>query len=85
MPSIMSQYQMLSCFNVVDHQASTDVLVGIKVQLTTVDPSKPDVGRIEFFLDWLVHFYYSIDICYNSLVSAQSTIGNLIMVPCYVI
>ncbi|XP_059147747.1 exosome complex exonuclease RRP42-like [Physella acuta] len=31
--------------------ASTDVLVGIKVQLTPVDPSKPNVGRIEFFLD----------------------------------
>ncbi|KAK0060822.1 exosome complex exonuclease RRP42 [Biomphalaria pfeifferi] len=31
--------------------ASTDVLVGIKVQLTPVDPKKPNVGRIEFFLD----------------------------------
>jgi len=31
--------------------ASTDVLVGVKVQLTEVDPNNPDSGRMEFFLD----------------------------------
>jgi len=31
--------------------ATTDVLVGVKVQLTPVDPKNPDVGRMEFFLD----------------------------------
>ncbi|CAL1537140.1 unnamed protein product [Lymnaea stagnalis] len=31
--------------------ASTDILVGVKVQLVPVDPNKPNVGRIEFFLD----------------------------------
>ncbi|XP_005110826.1 exosome complex exonuclease RRP42 [Aplysia californica] len=31
--------------------ASTDVLVGVKVQLSPVDPENPEVGRMEFFLD----------------------------------
>ncbi|CAG5123276.1 unnamed protein product, partial [Candidula unifasciata] len=31
--------------------ASTDVLVGVKVQLTPVNPKKPEVGRLDFFLD----------------------------------
>uniref|UniRef100_A0A0B7A1K3 Ribosomal RNA-processing protein 42 n=1 Tax=Arion vulgaris TaxID=1028688 RepID=A0A0B7A1K3_9EUPU len=31
--------------------ASTDILVGVKVQLTPVNPKKPEDGRIEFFLD----------------------------------
>lgn len=31
--------------------ATTDVLVGVKMQLTPVDPQKPNVGRMEFFLD----------------------------------
>ena len=33
-------------------QANTDVLVGVKVQLTAVDPEKPEVGRLDFFIDW---------------------------------
>ncbi|KAK3732056.1 hypothetical protein RRG08_026443 [Elysia crispata] len=31
--------------------ANTDVLVGVKVQLTAVDPEKPEVGRLDFFID----------------------------------
>ena len=31
--------------------ATTDVLVGVKVQLTSVDPKNPETGRMEFFLD----------------------------------
>lgn len=31
--------------------ATTDVLVGVKVQLTPVNPKNPETGRMEFFLD----------------------------------
>lgn len=29
-------------------------MVGVKAELGTPDPAKPDAGRIEFFVDWYV-------------------------------
>ena len=36
-------------------QANTDILVGVKAELGTPLPEKPDKGRLEFFVDWYVH------------------------------
>ena len=35
-------------------QANTDILVGVKAELGTPLPEKPDRGRLEFFVDWYV-------------------------------
>ena len=32
--------------------ANSDILVGVKVELTTPSPDKPNEGRLEFFVDW---------------------------------
>jgi exosome complex component RRP42 len=31
---------------------NTDILVGIKVEIDTPYPDSPDIGKLEFFVDW---------------------------------
>ncbi len=33
-------------------QEFTDILVGVKVDIGEVDPQRPNLGRIEFSVDW---------------------------------
>ncbi len=34
--------------------ANSDILVGVKVELASPLPDKPQEGRLEFFVDWSV-------------------------------
>lgn len=40
---------------VLPFQANTEILVGVKAELGEPLPEKLDRGRLEFFVDWLVH------------------------------
>ena len=42
-----SMDKMLVCF-----QANTDVLVGVKAEMGSPSPERPNHGRLEFFVDW---------------------------------
>lgn len=33
-------------------KANTDILAGVKAELGTPSPDKPNKGRLEFFVDW---------------------------------
>lgn len=33
-------------------KANTDILAGVKAELDTPSPDKPNKGRLEFFVDW---------------------------------
>lgn len=35
--------------------ANTDILVGVKAEIDVPFPETPTVGKIEFFIDWLVN------------------------------
>jgi len=35
-------------------QDRTSVIVGVKAELGASDPEAPDMGRIQFFVDWYV-------------------------------
>lgn len=35
-------------------QSTTDVLVGVKVEIGEPEPTRPDEGVIHFFVDWYV-------------------------------
>lgn len=35
-------------------QGHTDILVGVKAEMGTPKPEKPDEGYLEFFVDWSV-------------------------------
>lgn len=34
--------------------ANTDILVGVKTEIDAPKPDKPNLGKIEFFVDWYV-------------------------------
>lgn len=34
--------------------ANTDILVGVKAEIDVPYPEAPNVGKIEFFVDWFV-------------------------------